>query len=112
MDCFSKLKNTIEGTELENIPDLPNVCSFPDKIKKWFQFWVQIQGQIWCRTTYECEDWVMQQISVVDEISKMTKQKLTEYLRNENIQFAETALKAELVVLVRYHKFCKYYNFV
>jgi hypothetical protein len=95
------LKNTIEGIHIENIINLPHVTSFPEKIKKWFQFWMGEKGKIFCRTSYLELAWVEQHINIMDSIEKMKKPELQQYLKSANVPFLPNALKAELVTLVR-----------
>jgi hypothetical protein len=101
IDCFSKLKNTIEGIQVENIINLPHVTSFPEKIKKWFQFWMNKKGKIYCRTTHLEPFWIQQEINVMDSIEKMKKPELQQYLKSVNVPFQSNALKADLVKIVR-----------
>lgn len=101
IDSFSKLKNTIEGIRIENIINLPNVTSFPEKIKKWFQFWMSERGKIFCRTTCEEQSWVEQNVNIMDSLEKMKKPELQHYLQSVNVSFANNALKADLVKLAR-----------
>jgi hypothetical protein len=101
IDCFSKLKNTIEGIQVENIINLPHVTSFPEKIKKWFQFRMNKKGKIYCRTTHLEPFWIQQEINVMDSIEKMKKPELQQYLKSVNVPFQSNALKADLVKIVR-----------
>lgn len=101
IDSFSKLKNTIEGIQLENIINLPNVTSFPEKIKKWFQFWMREKGKIYTRSTYLEHTWVLQHVNIMDSLEKMTKPQLQLYLKSVGVAFDSNALKNVLTRLAR-----------
>jgi len=51
---------------------LPHAESFPDQIRKWFQFYFSEQGIIFCRE-HRGKEWVCQQIGFVDERAALEK---------------------------------------
>lgn len=100
MDSFSKLKNTEAGVELADIANRPNVTSLPEQLRKWFQFWFDTKGEIWCRLTHK-DQWFKQKIGIIDDLTKLKKPELQQYLRLARVPFDSKCRKDALVELVR-----------
>src|SRR5690606_31101283 len=74
IDAFSSVKDTAPGTNLgEILENRQHTIPFPKLIRKWFQFYFFKKGEIWCRETWESENWVKQEI-VIAHTSKEVQQ--------------------------------------
>jgi hypothetical protein len=78
ISSFSKISNTAPGFDLGDIQsDLPLVSKFPDKIRRWYQFYLNQPGFIWCRENWRTSSpWCCQKVSVVDEAAATQKRVL------------------------------------
>lgn len=66
-ESFDSIKNTAKGFDLGIIEDKLDHCQqFPDQIRKWFQFYFNETGEIYCREDWESE-WHLQSVGTIDE---------------------------------------------
>ena len=60
IESFNKVANTVQGIELQDIPNL-SVTPLPDQLRKWFQFLVTETGLLACRNLKD-KQWTMQRV--------------------------------------------------